>query len=429
MSIDFQKYRLDGVYRMNDHDQLMLRVKLPAGQLDTAQALAIAQLAGRYAGGRLHATCRGSLELHRLTLDQLEPIKQTLQEAGLTSRGACGGAVRGVSCSTGLHPDAELGQKLARSIQQHFTGNPDFEGLPKKFKVGIDLSYDSGRHLIQDAGLICVGTSDSGPRWDVWVGGGLGRAPKPGLLLVRALPEDQILPLLEQVISLYVKEAPKGKRLKHVVQEMGAENFRQAIRQAIPGAFSESWVAVRSLVRSDETDTVIVPLFAGELSADLLKRVAHLAERHGDGRLLVTADQDLALFPLSAADRQMMVDSLTDVIVASAQGEACFRICCGSHDCRLGLAPTRDIASQIVKAVGGQLGRYRWAISGCPNSCSQPQLADIGIVTKKKKRLDNGKTEWRFDIVRRQGQGLGQTVASDISATRLTQEIQQALGL
>ena len=405
MILDFAALRLDGVYRMNDQDDLMQRIKLAGGAFSAEQAEAIAELADRYAGDRLHATSRGSFELHRVRPEHLAPIKAALTAAGLTSRGACGGAVRGVCCATSLHPDADNALRLATTLQQYFTSNPAFEGLPKKFKIGVDAGYAGGRYLIQDAGLVAV---EGG--WDVWVGGGLGREPQPALPLTRALPEAQLRPLLEAVIAVYRQHAPAGKRLKHVINSLGADAFRRQLQQRLPALPLGEPPVVRHDTEPAAAPSapVVFPFFAGELTSADLRRLATLARHHAAGQLRVTADQDLALPPTDAAARQ----TLRQAADASPAPQL-FRICPGSHDCRMGLSPTRELARQLLAALGPATHGLSLAISGCPNSCSQPQLADFGISTSRLLRQDDGAREPRFTLYRRSGDGLGEAIATD----------------
>ena len=160
MAADFQKLRLKGVYQMDKQNNLMLRVKVPAGLLSSEQAQRIALLSRQYSNGVLHLTSRGSIEFHWLRLEQLEDIFDSLEELGLTTRGACGGAVRGISCSTTFSDNFVIVQRVAQRFNMHFSGNTDFEGLPKKFKVSVDAGYLGARHLIQDIGLVFVDSSD-----------------------------------------------------------------------------------------------------------------------------------------------------------------------------------------------------------------------------------------------------------------------------
>ncbi|MEJ2199461.1 MAG: hypothetical protein P8X63_00375, partial [Desulfuromonadaceae bacterium] len=165
--IDYAKLRLDGIYQQNGDGALMLRIKIPAGVLSAEQALKICDLSEQFSNGLLHLTTRGSMELHWLRHPDLPAIFRQLAAVGLTSRGACGGAVRGISCSTTLAPGFNQVQPLVRRLHRHFAGNPHFEGLPKKFKISVEAGYQEARHLIQDVGLVHVGDG----HYDVWIAG------------------------------------------------------------------------------------------------------------------------------------------------------------------------------------------------------------------------------------------------------------------
>ena len=192
--------RLDGIYKQRQEGFFMQRVKLPAGVLSAEQARTVAAVAERFGRGTVHLTTRGSMEVHWLAEGDLPLVKQELAKVGLTSRGACGGAVRGVTCSSqGAAPFPGL-ESLARRLQRHFTGNPRFEGLPKKFKIGIEADTTGGRHLIQDVGLVLAGSDDGVATYDVWIAGGLGREPWAGFLLAAGVREERLLPVIEAVI-------------------------------------------------------------------------------------------------------------------------------------------------------------------------------------------------------------------------------------
>ncbi|HEY5513794.1 MAG TPA: nitrite/sulfite reductase, partial [Geomonas sp.] len=175
MSIEKQNLRLEGIYPQRQKEFFMQRIKLPAGIISSEQALKVAEIAERFARGLAHLTTRGSIELHWLTEADLATVAAQLASVGLVGRGACGGAVRGVVCGSLAAAGAPGLEALSRRIHRHFTGNPRFEKLPKKFKVGIEADTASGRHLIQDLGLVPALSADGRARFDVWAAGGLGR--------------------------------------------------------------------------------------------------------------------------------------------------------------------------------------------------------------------------------------------------------------
>jgi sulfite reductase beta subunit-like hemoprotein len=157
--------------------------------------------------------------------------------------------------------------------------------------------------------------------------------------------------------------------------------------------------------------------FGGELSSDDLRRLAALARQHAGGQLRVTGNQSLALPPTDTAAQQALVQAAG----ANSAGPEAFRICPGSHDCRMGLAPTRDLSRQLLTKIGPAAKGMTLAFSGCPNSCSQPQLADFGISATK--RLKEGTTPWRFTLYRRSGVDLGEAVGQDLTWEELTDSL------
>ena len=177
MSRAGSEYRLDGIYPQRQEGFHMQRVKLPAGVISAAQARAVAAVSTRFGQGTVHLTTRGSMEIHWLKEEDLSRVKRELAKAGLISRGACGGAVRGITCGSPGAPGFPVLEALARRLHRHFTGNPRFERLPKKFKIGIEADLAGGRHLIQDVGLVLARFDEGRARYDIWIAGGLGREP------------------------------------------------------------------------------------------------------------------------------------------------------------------------------------------------------------------------------------------------------------
>jgi len=421
MTIDFSALRLDGIYQQNADNDLMLRIKIPAGVLSCEQADKIADIAARFAGARLHLTTRGSIELHDLRYEQLERIMPMLAAVGLTSRGACGGAVRGIVCSTSFAPGFAVAQGLARRLHRHFAGNPHFEGLPKKFKIAVEAGYAGARHLIQDLAVVC--TDAAAGRFDVWCAGGLGREPQPAFCYGRDLNEEELLPLVEAVVRVYAAGAPAGKRLKHLLREIGEPGFRAQVETLRAQGGSLLRPSVAGALIADGARVVTLPVFAGELSAVQLRKASALAGSHCNGFLAVTADQDLA-FPLADAEQESALRlALLDQGLSDGKPHRVFRICPGSHECRMGLAPTRDIAAELLDGLGDTAPAASMAISGCPNACSQPQLAAIGIVTRKRLRDEDGNPDPRFDLLRRSGDDFGAAVATDLNRDQLLQAL------
>ena len=425
MSAQQADYRLDGIYHQRQNGFYMQRVKLPAGVISSVQAQAVAAIATRFGQGTLHLTTRGSIEIHWLKENDLPEIKRLLAAVGLTSRVACGGAVRGITCSSqgsAVFPELEI---MARRLHRHFAGNPRFERLPKKFKIGIEADVADRRHLIQDAGLVFAGTNADGSAFDVYLGGGLGREPQAGFLYEAGVNERRIIPLLEAVARVYAAHTPTGKRVKHLVREIGEDEFRRLL--SLEPSFSEELPAVTGLpeatVLAAGNRRVEASFFDGMLSAQQLKDLADIAAQRASGFLMATADQNIAIHVTETSDPADTADALKRAGF-ELDGKV-FRVCPGSHLCRVGLTATHDIARTICTEMGPTAKSMSWALSGCPNSCTQPQLADIGVVSTSLVKDEEGNRTPRFDLHRLGVEGLGKIVESCLTLDELCSKVRE----
>lgn len=428
-----QGLRIEGVYEQRQPGNFMMRVKVPAGVLSAEQALKACEIAERFAEGRIHLTTRNSIEFHWLKEDALSRICRMLAAVGLTSRGACGGAVRGVVCSTPFSHEFPAVQVLARKIHHHFTQNPYFEGLPKKFKIAVNSDYGDPRHLIQDVGLVYAGTADGIDYYDSWAAGGLGREPTEGFLLKGKVPEERIIPLIESVIGVYKDHTPQGKRLKHLVRDIGREEFVRLVQErldaapllAMPDGFDKGLTHRAPSGAAHHLEAV---LFAGELEAKALRAFAGIAATYADGFMVLTCDQNVAFLlkegeSLEAAENALAAEGFGR---NSREERIAFRVCPGSHECRMGLAPTRDVARSMLEAMGPKGEALSWAIAGCPNSCSQPQLAATGVVTSRIEKMENGELRPLFDLWLRSDDGaMGKVARQRISLDELLQMVRE----
>lgn len=423
MSAALQDYRLDGIYRQRQEGFFMQRVKLAAGAISAEQARTVAAVATRYGKGEIHLTTRGSMEIHWLQEDQLPDVKRALATVGLTSRGACGGAVRGITCSSQGTAGFPALESLARRIHRHFTGNPHFEQLPKKFKIGIEADTTGRRHLIQDVGIVFAGSSDNIPHYDIYLAGGLGREPQAGFLFQGNVPEQQIIPLIEAVARVYRTHTPAGKRIKHLVRAIGEENFRILLSRepGIATKLSPLSGLADNLIKAADGNRIEIRFFAGHLTAEKLQELAVFADQHADGMLMATANQNIALHLSHRESREELIKNLQEA--GFELSDLIMRICPGSYLCRMGLSPTREVAGDLLDSMGAKAKKLTWALSGCPNSCTQPQLADIGIITSTAVKDDNNERIPRYDICRLGPQGLGTVTEQSLTLEELRSRI------
>jgi ferredoxin-nitrite reductase len=425
MSAQPTDYRLDGIYRQRQEGFFMQRVKLAAGVISAGQARAVAAVSTRFGQGSIHLTTRGSLEIHWLQESDLPEVKRALASVGLTSRGACGGAVRGVTCSSQGSVGFPALETMARRLHRHFTANPRFERLPKKFKIGIEADVSGRRHLIQDVGLVLASSNAGESRYDVYVAGGLGREPQAAFPFEASVSENRVIPLTEAIAGVYAAQTPAGKRLKHLIRDIGVTEFRRLVAQE-PSAGEELPKVSglpENLAAASGGLRMVARVYAGQLTSEQLITLADFAELWTDGVLMVTADQDISFHINGSLDPAKASTALTRC--GFDDNQVTFRICPGSHQCRVGLSPTRDVARAIIDSMGPSARTLTWAISGCSNSCTQPQLADIGIITSSLAKDDSGERSPRFDVYRLSGEGLGTVVERSLTLNDLSSKVRE----
>lgn len=399
------------------------RIKLPAGVISSTQVNKVADVAEEFGSGSIHFTIRGNMEIHRLPESCIGHVYRELKSVGLELRGATGPAVRAVSCTSVLTDGFLESQILARKIQLSFTGNPKFEGLPKKFKIGVEGCYQDACHLIQDLCLVYSGETDGEKTYDVWMAGGLGRHPVEAFLYAKHLPEKRVFPLIEAALEIYMAEAGAGVRLKTLVKEKGREAFIRELdlklkdRKDMPLK-----VGFDQHLTPPSTEPgrgkLVVPIRFGQLDSASLRIVAEVARQFSGGYLALTSNQNLALFVGSLANEMEAMSHLQEkgLLTDDMMQAINLRACPGTHECQRGLIPTREIGSQILDRLGPNGHGLKIAISGCSNSCIRPQTADLGIVAKGQ--------EPHFDIYQRQGEHLGKVVHRNLSQEDLLNLIQ-----
>jgi len=422
-AINFEHIGIEGFKKQAD-GRFFARVKIPAGVLSSQQAQKIADVAEEFGVGAIHLTIRGNMEIHRIQESFIGDVYRELKSVGLELRGATGGAVRNVSCSSALTEGFSQSQVLARKIQHYFTANPHFEGLPKKFKIGVEGCYQEAAHLIQDVCLVYSGETDGEKTYDVWIGGGLGRQPMEAFLYSKHLPEKRVMPLIEAVLEIYIAEAGAGVRLKSLIKEKGREKFIQQLdlilenRHDLPlrAGFEQR---LTSLPSQPGRGMLVVPVPFGQLTSSSLRILADFGDQFSGGYLALTPSQNLVLFVSSLIKEMEVMKLLQDngfLTEEKVQGIN-FRTCPGNHECQRGLVATREAGTEIVSNLSENGRALKVALSGCPNSCVRPQTADLGIVAKGK--------EPSFDIYRRQGDNLGKVVQKGLSLEELVSFIRK----
>ncbi|HET9317922.1 MAG TPA: nitrite/sulfite reductase [Vicinamibacteria bacterium] len=221
-------------------DAQMLRVKIPQGVLDGPQLHALADVADTYSRGFGHVTTRQNVQFHFLKLHDVEHVMHRLAESGLTTREACGSAVRNVVAC----PDAGVAADelfdvtpYAEALTRFFLRHPLAAALPRKFKIAFEgCPTDHALTAINDLGWKARRNAAGERGWRVTVGGGTSILPRSGELLYDFLPAGELLEVTEAVLQVFHDRGDfkhkQRNRLKFLMRDMGFAAWRAAFEEA-----------------------------------------------------------------------------------------------------------------------------------------------------------------------------------------------------
>jgi sulfite reductase beta subunit-like hemoprotein len=436
----FRPHRLRrGIYSQRQVGVQMIRTKVPGGLLTADQMRQLARIADDFAGGKGHLTTRQNMQFHFVPLRDVPDLLHLLADVRLTTREACYNTVRNVTACplAGLHPEEPFDvQPYARRLAFAFLHKDLTDSLPRKFKVAFSgCPDDCMATAINDVGLRAV-IRDGVPGFRVTVGGGLGPLPTEGKLLDEFIPAESIVSRVEAVIRVFNRHGNRNNknkaRLKFVMRERGFDWLRGAIEEEyrdiltnggipmpdeVPEAFGgfqpypppkgtgdllplfEPATAAFRAWRETNVQPqkhpgyaiVTVKIPQGNLTGDQMRGLARLSEQAGDGSLRFTMNQNgvLAWVPSGALHRvygalgelglnEAGADEISDVIT-----------CPGAYSCNLGLTKTMGLGEALSAMLQEQtdpaVKRLKINASGCPNSCGQHWIGDIGFYGNARK--------------------------------------------
>jgi sulfite reductase beta subunit-like hemoprotein len=430
----FRPFRLvHGIYGQRQENVQMIRIKVPGGQLSAAQARVLGQACRDFAPRQLgHVTTRQAVQLHFIPLEKIPALWELMATADLTSREACGNAVRNITGSpvAGISGDEAFdAYPYAEAAFRYFLRRPEFTNLPRKWKMSFNGSErDYSQTAINDLGAtarvrIIDGKAQRGFR--IRVGGGLGASPQDAWTWSDFTPEDQVLPLISAILTHFNEKGERknrmAARIKFLIRKEGWDAFVAEVNKILatlpptvpfpldpadttvvgkdvrpaqgpapedgPGDY-KVWKKLNTWPQVQKGfHYALVKLTLGDVTAAQWQGLADFTEAFGNGTLRTSNDQNLVL-PFIASDK------LADAYAAlSALGLADLgpdligdvTSCPGADTCNLGLVASRGLGGRLTQLLSytdeqnADLAGTHIKISGCPNSCGQHHIGTFGF--------------------------------------------------
>ncbi len=439
--IAFRAYRVPmGVYEQRTVGKFMVRIRIGAGLVLPYQLEKIGELSKTYGNGIVHVTTRQDIQIHEVNIEDTPDILEGLLEVGLSPRGGGGNTVRNVTACprAGVCPKEEFDvAPYAIATAEYLLQDRNSFNLPRKYKIVFSgCSDDCAFASIADLGFFAhINKGKKGFR--VYAGGGLGPNARVGTKIEDFIMEDEIFGVSAAVKWLFDKHGGRANkrkaRLRYVLGRVGAEEFVRMYkgqREALGGQELEGMVPeIRDLAsrfkklcpegnRGDGPSelspnvipektaglyTVRLKLHLGDIPANDLAKVGQIADKFGQGLVRTTQLQDMLITGVTRENTEKIIESLKNLSIdVISNCRPTIVSCTGAATCKLGLCLSRGLTEAICEqfdknkiSTNGDSEVIR--ISGCPNSCGNHYIADIGFQGKAKRV--NGKLMPCYDVL------------------------------
>jgi ferredoxin-nitrite reductase len=389
----------------------MCRLRIPGGILSAHQAEGIAAIAEECGGGYADITTRANLQIREIPAEKGPEVVMRLAELGIIPRGTGADNVRNITASptAGIDP-AELidTRPIVRALHHHILNTRDLYALPRKFNIAV-----AGGGAIEvlaetnDISLAAVETQD-GVRFRLGLGGITGHRDFARGTGVVVAPAD-VVAVCDAVLRVFIAEGDrtdrKKARLKYVLDRLGVEGFLARVEsrlgRALERADPATWRSPPPAAKHGHVGIhrqrqpglnwigVVTPV--GRLATERLRGLAEVARRFGSGTLRLTVWQNLLLSDIRDASVGEACAALAGLGLAwqASNIRGGLVACTGNAGCKFAASDTKRHAAALAAFLEARItvdAPINIHLTGCPHSCAQHFIADIGLLGAKVER-------------------------------------------
>ena len=412
---DVFRFKFHGLFYVAPaQDSFMLRLRIPGGILSSHQMRGLAAMAEEWGSGRADLTTRANLQIREFQPKDIVRVLNKVQSLGLTSRGSGADNIRNITSSptTGIDPHELYDvSPLAEALHNYILNSRDLYGLPRKFNV----AFDGGGAIsvvadTNDIGFLAVSVGEgrdipAGVYFRVLLCGITGHkqfATDCGLLL----RPEQTVAVAAAMIRVFIENGDrtdrKKARLKYLVDRWGTERFIEETEKKLAFPlirFSAEACEPRQVINraahigvykqlQPDLHYIGVSIPVGRLPVTQMRALADIADECGTGELRLTVWQNL-LIPniptgrLDAAISALRAAGLDCTAGTVMRGTVA---CTGNRGCRYAATDTKSHAVELAQLLDARFNieqPVNLHVTGCPHSCAQHYIGDIGLLGTK----------------------------------------------
>jgi len=460
--LDVFRYKFHGLfYAAPNQDAFMLRLRLPGGILSVHHAKGLCAVAEQFGGGHVDVTTRANLQIREIGAAHSVAVLEAIQELGLTSRGAGADNIRNITGSptAGIDPQELIDTRpLTRELYHYILNHRELYGLPRKFNIAFD---GGGRvAMLEDTADIGFAAIKVGPGTAAPPGvyfrmllGGLtghgGFARDSGVLL----QPNEVVPAASAIIRLFIANGNrtdrKRARLHYLVESWGVEKCLSEAAGHLPFPWrflpldvcelrgtidKHGHIGIRPQAQTGLFYAGVV-LPAGRLPAAQLRGLADIAEHFGSGTIRLTVWQNLLISDIAKARLPAALGEIERLGLGTSASSVRGGMvaCTGNIGCKFALSDTKRHGLELVDYLDARLTLdqpINIHLTGCPNSCAQHYVGDIGLLATKVEKSEEEEVEG-YHILIGGGSGaeskLGREIYRSISADEVPPRVEAIL--
>ena len=411
---DIQRLKWYGLFLRNPTPgYFMLRIRIAGGRTTSTQVRVLAEVSKMFGNGVIDLTTRQQIQLRQLTIADIPEVFRRMEEVGLWSIQTGMDNVRNImTCPvSGLTSSEHIGtSSLVRALTEEIVGNRAYSNLPRKFNMAITGCLENCLHLeSQDLAFIPATVNPGGGDevgFNVLVGGKLGSG---GYRIASSLDmfvkPSEVVKVTCAILSVYrdhgFRDSRQTARLAFLLDAWGEERFRTEVENRLGRPYPRAGIDARKKYVNDHMgiyrqvstgmNYVGLKIPVGRMTADDLFMLASLAETYGAGDLRLTHNQAMVIpnVPDQKIGDLTEEEILKRFVYNPSPIQKGLVSCVGNDYCNLAVIETKSRAVETAKKIEAQIGidlkpiTMHW--SGCPASCGNHLVADIGLIGKKVK--------------------------------------------
>ena len=437
---EFMAFRLkQGVYGQRQPDAQMVRIKFPFGGINDLQMDAVGEVVEKFAPlGKGHLTTRENIQIHSVLLQDTPDLMRIIGDVGLSTREACGNTLRNV---TGC-PLAGVGANeifdvtpYAAAYARFFLRHELSGIMPRKVKSAFSgCEDDCAITPIHDVGIKAK-IKDGVKGFEIVMGGGLSIMPRIAPTLYDFVPADDPywLRIVEAALRIFNRSNEERRnrmkaRIKFLIDRIGIDEFRSQVEEELKGDWAKPEIDLKSLMEVEDEEGMVrarndppsgislseidgpadfmewvatnvegqrqegynlvhVALTRGDIFVDQFSGLAAIMRNYANSRARIDVQQNLVLRWVKTEDVLEVYNALK-AIGLNASGKHTITdivTCPGTDSCKLGITSSMGLNQALRETLAEYdtsdplVNQIHIKASGCPNSCGQHHIANIGF--------------------------------------------------